>query len=307
MNEKEKDLKTNEKVEEDKEKDYFYIIPKNVFEDRRLTPSQVMVFAEISQLSRKKGYCYASNTYLAEKMNMGRKTIIRAISKLKELGYIETDNIFEENSQEVKLRKILLGGAKMTQGGVKMIQGGVKKTQGVVSKRHKGGVKKGPVKNINNKNINNKNNIYSRVGNELEKVEEKENENKDIDINKNINDLGDEKQEKDNFVADVISYLNNKTGKNFRASSQKTKRLIKARRNEKYNLDDFKKVIDVKTGQWKNNPKMNKFLRPETLFSNKFESYLQEYTPLVGSERTEESKRKLFEMLEERMSNARNN
>ncbi|EGC82548.1 conserved phage C-terminal domain-containing protein [Anaerococcus prevotii] len=301
MNEKEKDLKTNEKVEEDKEKDYFYIIPKNVFEDRRLTPSQVMVFAEISQLSRKKGYCYASNTYLSEKMNMGRMTIIRAISKLKELRYIETENIYEENSQEVKLRKILLDS------GTKMKQGGTKTIQGVVSKCNKGGIKMEPVRNISNKNINNKNNIYSRVGNEFEKRQVKENENKDIDINKNINDLGDEKQEKDNFVADVISYLNNKAGKNFRASSQKTKRLIKARRNEKYNLDDFKKVIDVKTGQWKNNPQMNKFLRPETLFSNKFESYLQEYTPLAGSERTEESKRKLFEMLEERMSNARNN
>lgn len=240
MNEKEKDLKKNEEVEEEKEKDYFYIIPKNVFEDRRLTPSQVMVFAEISQLSRKKGYCYASNTYLAEKMNMGRKTIIRAISKLKELGYIETENIYKENSQEVKLRKILLGGVKMTQGSVKM-------TQGVVSKRHKGGVKKGPVKNINNKNINNKNNIYSRA---------------------------DEKS--DNFIVEVVDYLNKKTNKNFKSTTSKTKSLINARRKEGYTLGDFKKVIDTKTKQWQKDSRMNEYLRPETLFGNKFESYLQQ-------------------------------
>lgn len=255
MNEKEKDLKTNEKVEEDKEKDYFYIIPKNVFEDRRLTPSQVMVFAEISQLSRKKGYCYASNTYLAEKMNMGRKTIIRAISKLKELGYIETDNIFEENSQEVKLRKILLGGVKMTQGSVKMIQGGVKMTQGVVSKRHKGGVKSDPVKNISNKNISIRNNIYSRA---------------------------DEK--KDNFIVEVVDHLNKKTDKNFKSTTSKTKSLINARRKEGYSLADFKKVIDIKTKQWKKDVNMNKFLRPETLFGTKFESYLQEYNPNSSSD-----------------------
>ena len=77
-------------------------------------------------------------------------------------------------------RQILLGGTKMKQGGTKTIQG-------VVSKCYKGGIKIEPVKNISNKNINNKNNIYSRVGNDFGKVEEKENENKDIEINKKIN------------------------------------------------------------------------------------------------------------------------
>lgn len=253
MNEKEKDLKKIEDVEEEQE--YFYIIPKNVFEDRRLTPSQVMVFAEISQLSRKKGYCYASNTYLTEKMNIGRRTIIRAISKLKELGYIETENIYKENSQEVKLRKILLGGAKMAQGGVKMAQGGAKTIQGVVPKCNRGGAKSDPVKNISNKNISIRNNIYSRA---------------------------DEKE--DNFMVEVVDYLNKKTDKNFKSTTSKTKSLINARRKEGYSLDDFKKVIDTKTKQWKKDVNMNKFLRPETLFGTKFESYLQEYNPNSSSD-----------------------
>lgn len=41
-------------------------------------------------------------------------------------------------------------------------------------------------------------------------------------------------------------------------------------------MEDFEKVIDTKTAQWLNDPIMNKFLRPETLFGPKFESYLNE-------------------------------
>ena len=42
------------------------------------------------------------------------------------------------------------------------------------------------------------------------------------------------------------------------------------------NHDDFKKVIDVKSLEWNKDPKMCKYLRPETLFGNKFEGYLNE-------------------------------
>lgn len=75
---------------------------------------------------------------------------------------------------------------------------------------------------------------------------------------------------------DVVDYLNEKTGSRFRSTSKATQRLIKARFNEKYTLDDFKKVIDVKTSEWLNDKEMSKFLRPETLFSPKFESYLNQ-------------------------------
>jgi len=75
---------------------------------------------------------------------------------------------------------------------------------------------------------------------------------------------------------EIVDYLNKKTRNKYRSSGSKTKSLIKARFNEGFSLDDFKAVIDVKSSQWVNDQKMNKFLRPETLFSNKFESYLNE-------------------------------
>lgn len=73
----------------------------------------------------------------------------------------------------------------------------------------------------------------------------------------------------------VIDYLNEKVGTRYSFKSAKTKRLMKARVNEGYTVDDFKKVIDVKVADWLEND-MAKFLRPETLFSNKFEGYLNQ-------------------------------
>ncbi|MFV8290820.1 conserved phage C-terminal domain-containing protein [Aerococcus viridans] len=75
---------------------------------------------------------------------------------------------------------------------------------------------------------------------------------------------------------EIIDYLNEKTNSQFRNSTKKTKTLIKARYAEGFNLDDFKKVIDIKVTEWLNDTKMNKFLRPETLFGTKFESYLNQ-------------------------------
>lgn len=74
----------------------------------------------------------------------------------------------------------------------------------------------------------------------------------------------------------IIDYLNLKAGTKYRASSAKTKHFIKSRWNEGFREEDFKQVIDIKIRQWLYDPKMNKFLRPETLFGTKFESYLNE-------------------------------
>jgi uncharacterized phage protein (TIGR02220 family) len=74
---------------------------------------------------------------------------------------------------------------------------------------------------------------------------------------------------------EIITYLNEVTGKNFRAVN-KHRALIKARWNEGYSLDDFKKVIDNKVSCWHGNQDYSKFLRPSTLFGTKFDGYLNE-------------------------------
>lgn len=77
-------------------------------------------------------------------------------------------------------------------------------------------------------------------------------------------------------VSEIVDYLNAKAQTAYKATSQKTKSLINARLNEGFTIDDFYHVIDVKCQEWLNDKEMCKYLRPETLFSNKFESYLNQ-------------------------------
>lgn len=75
---------------------------------------------------------------------------------------------------------------------------------------------------------------------------------------------------------EICEYLNTKTNSNYRSTTKKTKDLIKARFNEGFTLEDFKIVIDKKSEEWLQDGEMSKYLRPETLFGTKFESYLNQ-------------------------------
>jgi len=74
--------------------------------------------------------------------------------------------------------------------------------------------------------------------------------------------------------ADIIAYLNEKTGKCFRATTAAYRTCIHARWREGARLEDFRTVIDNMIRQWKDKPEMQVYLRPQTLFGPKFESYL---------------------------------
>lgn len=83
---------------------------------------------------------------------------------------------------------------------------------------------------------------------------------------------------------EIIDYLNNKLGTHYKVETKKTRDLIKARFNDGFKLEDFIIVIDKKYEDWKNSEQA-KYLRPETLFGNRFESYLNQME--VGSKRDE--------------------
>lgn len=71
----------------------------------------------------------------------------------------------------------------------------------------------------------------------------------------------------------IIAHLNEKAGTKYKATTQKTKTAIHARLAEGFTLDDFITVIDKKCAEWIGT-EFEKYLRPETLFSPKFEGYL---------------------------------
>ncbi|USS93976.1 conserved phage C-terminal domain-containing protein (plasmid) [Fructilactobacillus ixorae] len=84
--------------------------------------------------------------------------------------------------------------------------------------------------------------------------------------------------EHDRTAQKVIDYLNQKTSRHYRNTNANL-RLIKARIKDGFVLSDFIVVIDNKVSQWGNDPKMQKYLRPATLFNaSKFEGYLNERT-----------------------------
>ena len=74
----------------------------------------------------------------------------------------------------------------------------------------------------------------------------------------------------------IVSHLNQRAGTKYKHTSSKTKTCIHARLAEGFTLDDFKTVIDKKCDEWLGDEKMEKYLRPETLFGTKFESYLNQ-------------------------------
>lgn len=73
---------------------------------------------------------------------------------------------------------------------------------------------------------------------------------------------------------EIVDFLNEKTGSKYRSNTPKTQRLIDARFSEGFTLEDFKTVISTMSAEWGHDAKMCRYLRPETLFGTKFESYL---------------------------------
>ena len=91
----------------------------------------------------------------------------------------------------------------------------------------------------------------------------------DIDI-----DIKKEKDlEKDNIYKSIIDYLNEQIGTHYRPNNKTTQKHINARLSDGYTLIEFKIVIDKMCAKWKGTD-MEQYLRPETLFGTKFESYL---------------------------------
>ena len=92
-------------------------------------------------------------------------------------------------------------------------------------------------------------------------------------------DRGSGGKEEEIPYSEIVQHLNDTIGANYKASSAKTRSLIHARWQEGFRLEDFKQVIDTMFTVWENDSKMCAYLRPETLFGTKFESYLNRFKP----------------------------
>ena len=91
---------------------YYAIIPAEVRYDPNLKDKAKLLYGEITALSDKYGYCYASNRYFAELYNVSQTTISLLIKNLIDSGYIESEIEYKEGTKEILNRylKIIKGG-----------------------------------------------------------------------------------------------------------------------------------------------------------------------------------------------------
>ncbi|PEL57928.1 replication protein [Bacillus toyonensis] len=122
--------------------------------------------------------------------------------------------------------------------------------------------------------------VTSRDGTDIE-------EDKELDKDKELEIINtSSSDESDTKVSipyqEILEYLNEKANKNFNHNAESHRKLIRARWNEGYTIENFKTVIDNKVSQWlgqfdRDNKPLDRYLRPSTLFAlNHFDNYLNE-------------------------------
>ena len=99
-------METNEKPS------FYAILPAYVRYEKRLKPAERLLFAEISALTNKLGYCTASNGYFAELYGIEKATVSRWISHLSKLGFLRLEMVYE--GKQIKGRKIWIDEKVMT-------------------------------------------------------------------------------------------------------------------------------------------------------------------------------------------------
>lgn len=147
---------------------YFGILPANVRYDKNLKPMEKILYTEISSLTNKDGYCYATNSYFSKLYEVHKNTVGTWINNLEKQGYIKTVLIYKKGTKEIIERRIYINQKIDTPINEKVDTYQQKDLEPINQKVDT------PInENIeeNNTSINNKiNNIYLYKGSEFEKA-----------------------------------------------------------------------------------------------------------------------------------------
>lgn len=232
---------------------FYSILTADVRYNKNLSPSEKIMFAEITALSNKQGYCSASNNYFADLYGVTKTTISRWIRNLIKEGYIKS--VLIKDGKEIKGRKLY----PITDTHNKNVDTPINKNDNTSLQKCGEGINKN-VKNPINKNV---------------KENNTSNNNTSIN-NKKIYKKGEQELPFER----IIDYLNRKTNRTgnqkFSPANKQTQKLIKGRFSEGYEAEDFKTVIDNKCREW-GGTEMATYLTPNTLFKpTTFETYLKQ-------------------------------
>ena len=144
-----------------------------------------------------------------------------------------------------------------------------------------GGIRSGEVRRAKAEAEANESNASRFEANEANEANEAVNVNVNVNVNGNGNVNGADAEA---LSSSLISYLNEKSGGKYKPTGAITERISELLAAG-YTEADFIQVIDSKVSEWKDDPKMRSYLRPRTLFGDKFEEYVSGPVPVEVEEK----------------------
>lgn len=129
----------------------------------------------------------------------------------------------------------------------------------------------------------------SNEANEAVNVNDNVNVNGNVNVNVNVPvNVSDEVPDAEALSLSLIKKLNAESGSRYKLTAEFTGR-IRELLNAGYTEADMMKVIEVKAAEWRNDAKMKQYLRPRTLFGDKFEDYVLAPVPVAIEEKENRS------------------
>lgn len=121
------------------------------------------------------------------------------------------------------------------------------------------------------------------------------------DIKNSVNNIKNKASPSDAVIT-ILEDLNKRTKskKGFSPLAQCNQNLIKARMSEGFTVENFISVNEKKVKQWLHDPEMSKYLRPATLYGNKFDGYLNEVVCDLPATNSNSLNRNKFQSADER-------
>ena len=126
-------------------------------------------------------------------------------------------------------------------------------------------------------------------------------DNVNVSDSVSVNDNKKKASPSDEIIT-ILEDLNKRTKskKGFSPLAQCNQNLIKARMSEGFTVENFITVNEKKVKQWLHDPEMSKYLRPATLYGNKFDGYLNEVVCDLPATNSNSLNRNKFQSVDER-------
>lgn len=225
-------------------KDGYGYSPKKITRDASLSIEAKAIYAYLASFADEEGKAYPGIELICHELNISENRFHKHKKRLIDHGYI---SVYRERKESGWGNNIYcLSGYSVTRQNV--------------------GIRNEGIQNVGIQNVG--------IGNEGTIITSLINTSL-INTNLNKKELVEQKPDPIPY-REIIDYLNQKAGKSFKHSAAGNKKVIKARWNEGYKLDQFKRVVDNKCQDWLNDEKMSQYLQPSTLFGNKFDQYLNQ-------------------------------